>query len=63
MNSESTNDSKATQLPKPSGYRILCAVPEIEKPFLEWANDLKFILKDRAVLAKHPHISVAYLCK
>lgn len=37
--------------------------PHIEKPFLEWANDLKFILKDRAVLAKHPHISVAYLCK
>jgi hypothetical protein len=37
--------------------------PHIEKPFLEWANDLKFILKDRAVLAKHPHISIAYLCK
>jgi co-chaperonin GroES (HSP10) len=24
---------KATQLPKPSGYRILCAIPEIEKEF------------------------------
>ena len=25
------NDEKATQLPKPSGYRILCAIPEAEK--------------------------------
>jgi co-chaperonin GroES (HSP10) len=26
-------DEKATQLPKPSGYRILCAIPEAEKNF------------------------------
>ena len=26
-------DEKATQLPQPSGYRILCAVPEIDKEF------------------------------
>lgn len=26
---------KAKQLPKPSGYRILCAIPEIEKEFEE----------------------------
>lgn len=25
------DDEKATQLPKPSGYRILCAIPEAEK--------------------------------
>ena len=25
------NEEKATQLPKPSGYRILCAIPEAEK--------------------------------
>ena len=25
------NDEKATQLPKPSGYRILCAIPDAEK--------------------------------
>lgn len=24
-------EEKATQLPEPSGYRILCAIPEIEK--------------------------------
>ena len=26
-------EQKASQLPKPSGYRILCAIPEIEKEF------------------------------
>lgn len=26
-------EEKATQLPKPSGYRILCAIPEIEKEY------------------------------
>jgi co-chaperonin GroES (HSP10) len=25
------NEEKATQLPKPSGYRMLCAIPEAEK--------------------------------
>lgn len=30
---DATAEEKATQLPKPSGYRILCAVPEIEKEF------------------------------
>ena len=28
-----SDEDKATQLPKPSGYRILCAIPEIEKEF------------------------------
>lgn len=35
----------------------------IEKPFLEWANELGFFLQERAILEKHPHISVAYLTK
>ena len=26
-------EEKATQLPKPTGYRILCAIPEAEKEF------------------------------
>ena len=30
---DATNEEKATQLPKPSGYRILCAIPEAEKTF------------------------------
>lgn len=33
LNLEATNEEKAKQLPKPSGYRILCATPEIEKEF------------------------------
>lgn len=28
-----TNEEKATQLPIPSGYRILCAIPEAEKEY------------------------------
>lgn len=28
-----TNEEKAKQLPKPTGYRILCAVPEQEKEY------------------------------
>lgn len=32
-NFEATNAEKARQLPKPSGYRILCAIPEVEKEF------------------------------
>ena len=28
---DATEVERAAQLPKPSGYRILCAIPEIEK--------------------------------
>jgi co-chaperonin GroES (HSP10) len=28
---EATDEEKARQLPTPSGYRILCAIPEVEK--------------------------------
>ena len=31
--SEATNAEKAKQLPKPSGYRILCAIPETEETY------------------------------
>jgi co-chaperonin GroES (HSP10) len=30
---DKSNDEKTTQLPKPSGYRILCAIPEMEKEY------------------------------
>ena len=33
INFNATNEEKATQRPKPSGYRILCAIPEIEKEY------------------------------
>jgi co-chaperonin GroES (HSP10) len=28
-----TDEEKAKQLPKPSGYRILCAIPDVEKAY------------------------------
>ena len=31
--SEATAEEKATQLPKPSGYHILCAIPETDKEY------------------------------
>ena len=33
INLEATDAEKAKQLPKPSGYRILCAIPEVEKEY------------------------------
>ena len=33
VNLEATAEEKAKQLPKPSGYHILCAIPEMEKEF------------------------------
>ena len=30
---DKSSEQKATQLPKPSGYRILCAIPEQEKEY------------------------------
>lgn len=30
---DKSNEEKATQLPKPSGYRMLCAIPEAEKEY------------------------------
>jgi co-chaperonin GroES (HSP10) len=33
VNFEATADEKAKQLPEPSGYRILCVIPEIEEAY------------------------------
>lgn len=33
VNMAASAEEKASQLPKPSGYRILCAIPEIDKEF------------------------------
>jgi co-chaperonin GroES (HSP10) len=30
---EATAEEKASQLPRPSGYHILCAIPEVEKEY------------------------------
>ena len=33
VNTEATAEEKASQLPIPSGYRILCAVPDVEEKY------------------------------
>jgi co-chaperonin GroES (HSP10) len=33
VNFESTAEEKAKQLPEPSGYRILCVIPEIDEAY------------------------------
>jgi len=33
VNFAATNEEKASQLPEPMGYRILCAIPEVEDKF------------------------------
>lgn len=33
VNSETSAEEKAKQLPEPSGYHILCAIPEVEEAF------------------------------
>jgi len=40
-------EEKAKQLPKPSGYRILCAIPEAEKQFEE--SDIGLIKADETM--------------
>ena len=37
---ESTMEEKGKQLPRPSGYRILCAIPEVDKEY-EGTNLIK----------------------
>ncbi len=39
INLEATNEEKARQLPKPSGYRILCAIPEVEKEYVDFYKE------------------------
>ena len=41
-----TADDKAKQLPEPSGYRILCAIPEVEK---EYESELGLLKSDEAI--------------
>jgi hypothetical protein len=39
-------EQKAKQLPKPSGYRILCAIPEVEK---EYESEIGLLKSDEAI--------------
>jgi len=45
-NFSASAEDKAKQLPHPTGYRILCAVPEVEK---EFEGDLGLIKSDETI--------------
>ena len=46
---DKSQEEKATQLPKPSGYRILCAIPNIEKEMELGDSGLSLIKADETV--------------
>ena len=47
---EATNEEKATQLPMPSGYRILCAIPEADKEYESGIAKADVTLRNEEVL-------------
>ena len=51
VDTEATNEEKATQLPKPSGYRILCAIPNVEKEYESGILKADQTLKNESLLA------------
>lgn len=48
---DASNEEKATQLPTPSGYRILCALPEVEKEYESGLLKAKETLQHENLLA------------
>jgi co-chaperonin GroES (HSP10) len=53
-------EEKARQLPDPSGYRILCAVPEIDR---EYEGDLGLIKADETIRVEETLTTVLYVVK
>lgn len=51
-------EEKATQLPQPSGYRILCAVPEVEK---EFEGELGLIKSDETIRMEETLTTVLFV--
>ena len=47
---DATNEEKATQLPMPSGYRILCAIPEADKEYESGIAKADITLRTEEVL-------------
>jgi len=48
---EMSQEKKAAQLPDPKGYRILCAIPEIEDKFESGLIKAERTIKDEELLA------------
>lgn len=53
-----TDEQKASLLPKPSGYRILCAVPEVEK---EFDSDVGLIKSDETIRMEETLTTVLFV--
>ena len=51
---EATAEEKATQLPTPQGWKILCAVPEVDQKIAGTSLDL---VRDTASLRQEEHAS------
>lgn len=51
-------EEKGKQLPRPSGYRILCAVPEVEK---EYEGDLGLIKADETMRIEETLTTVLFV--
>lgn len=57
-NFKATAEEKAKQLPKPSGYRILCAIPEVEK---EFEGDSGLIKSDETIRIEETLTTVLFV--
>ena len=47
---DKSQEEKASQLPKPQGYRILCAIPEAEKEFYNGLAKADVTIKNDEIL-------------
>lgn len=53
-----TVDEKAKQLPRPAGYRILCAIPEIEK---EYEGEVGLVKADETIRMEETLTTVLFV--
>lgn len=56
---DATADEKAKQLPKPAGYRILCAIPEIDKEFED--SEIGLIKADETIRMEETLTTVLFV--
>lgn len=57
---DATSEDKAMQLPQPSGYRILCAIPEMEKEFEGGAGIVK---SDETIMLEETLTTVLFVVR
>lgn len=55
---DASSEEKAKQLPRPSGYRILCAIPEIDK---EFEGDVGLIKADETIRMEETLTTVLFV--